>query len=617
MIIAKQEGELYEIRFNYDPEVVNLVKMVPGRRWVPESKMWTIPNDRLGHLINQLRGTPYEAELTIYSNDHINEPMELESTRDIEDVDLTGINLYIQKGLTLYKHQIEFMQYALHRERIGLQSGFILGDQQGLGKTIETINYALYLHEHCGAKHCLILCCINSSKYNWETEVNKHTNGKYKGYILGTRRKRNGEPNKATGSKEKLEDLTTGMMFGGKVKPNLLLKKKDLELPYFIIMNIEGLRHKVKRTYPIADRIIEMIENGEINMIAIDEVHRNTSPSSQTGNQLLKIKRKTGSAVRWLPITGTPMINHPTDVFLPLGLVDGHTMTSFYKWKQEFCIYGGYGGREIVGYKNLPRLKAMLQANMLRRLKSEVLDLPPKLFYTEYVENTKYQKRLYDGIEDYMRENSEEMLAGPNPLVAFLRLRQVNGSPELVDSELQVDNTYLSKNAKMTRALEMIDDITENGEKVIMFSNWVEPLRTFYRFVSRKHKTCVFTGTMSEQARQANKQRFIEDPEYTVMIATIGAMGTTHSFPGCKHMIFYDTPWTYVDREQAEDRIHGLSRGIAGESAIYYTLISIDTVDERVWNIMYGKKITSDYIVDGHLDLKSNPSLYFKLLGGK
>ena len=151
--------------------------------------------------------------------------------------------------------------------------------------------------------------------------------------------------------------------------------KKGKKLPYFIIMNVEGIRHKSGRSYPIADAIIDLINKREISMIAIDEVHKNTSPSSMQGKQLLRIKKATGRKCMWIPLTGTPITSKPTDVFLPLKLVDGHNFSSFYTWCQKFCVYGGFGGHEIVAYKNIPYLKELLEKNMIRRLKSEVLDL--------------------------------------------------------------------------------------------------------------------------------------------------------------------------------------------------------------------------------------------------
>lgn len=603
MISIVQQGEVYEIRFRYDPFLVSTVKLIPGRQWNPDGKFWTIPRDKLGFLLNQLKGTKYEDLTVIKSEEHINENRELESTTVIPDVDVSDWKFLIKKGCKPFKHQIEFMQYAVDRYQRGYRSGFILGDEMGAGKTVETMNLALYEKRRLKYKHCLIICCINTSKYNWSAEIHDNTRGRLEGYILGTRLKKDGSRRKHIGGKEKLADLETGKMYGD---------TNGKDLPYFLITNIESIRMKSGRTYPIADRIIEMCNSGELSMIAIDEIHKNASPTSIQGKQLLRIKKYTGRSVEWIPITGTPIVNKPTDVYLPLKLIDGHNYSSYYSWCREFCIYGGYGNHEIIGYKNIPMLKAMLQSNMIRRLKKDILDLPPKLYYDEYVENTPYQDKLEEKFIQEAFDHADEIASSMNPMVKFLRLRQVNGSPELVDPDLKVDSDYINKNAKLKRLLEILEDIHDRHEKVVIFSNWVDPLRTLYKFIKLKYKVCCYTGTMPEDERQKHKRVFIENPEYTVMIGTIGALGTTHTLTVAKNVIFYDEPWTYTDKIQAEDRTH---RPGTTSPVNIYTLLSKDTIDDRVHDIVYGKGAVSGYIVDNQLDFRNNPDLVYKLLG--
>ena len=87
MITAVQNQDIYIIRFQYDPEIVGLIKNVPGRLYVPDHKYWTIPVDRLGFLIAQLQGTRFRHQLQIYSAENINENATLDATEQIPDVD--------------------------------------------------------------------------------------------------------------------------------------------------------------------------------------------------------------------------------------------------------------------------------------------------------------------------------------------------------------------------------------------------------------------------------------------------------------------------------------------------------------------------------------------------
>lgn len=600
MVSIQQNGEVYEIRFKYDLALIDIIRNVPGRRWVPNSKIWTIPKDMLGFLLNEARGTPYESVFQIQSDEHLNENATIDATEVIPYVDISQIKFHVKEGFKPYDHQLDFMKYALDRDKKGYRSGFILGDDPGLGKTLEVANLAIYRHNDTNRqyKHCLIVCCINTSKYNWYEDIVEHTNGEYEPYMLGSRMKRNGKSD-IRGSKEKFEDLVTGHMYGDKACP---------ELPYFLIINIEAIRYKVGKKYPITEQIVRMVNDGQLQMIAIDEIHKNASPKSTQGKQLLEIKKATGTRVEWIPMTGTPITKSPLDAFTPLKLVDGHGYSSFYMWSNQFCVFGGYGGHDVLGYKNIPRLKNLLQSNMLRRRKDDVLNLPPKIHITEYVENTLFQQKLYHKVTDELCKERGIITASMNPMSRFLRLRQVNGSPELVDLKVKAeDKDYLSKNAKLVRLMELLEQTAGRGEKTIIFSNWVEPLRTIYKYVSKKYKTCCFTGTMDDAAKQMHKRVFINNPEYTVLLGTIGAMGTSHTFTVAKNVIFYDEPWNPSDKEQAEDRAHRIG---TDHSLNIYTIITRNTVDDKVHDILYRKKGISSYIVDNKLDLKNHPELF-------
>lgn len=602
MISIRQNNDKYEVRFKYDDHLVFLIKQCPSKCWVPEGKFWEIDKDKLGFFLNLLKGTPYEHEVHILSNENIGKNEEL-PTAIIPNIEVDTKNLLVKNGCRLYNHQLDFMKFAIERERNNLMSGFIDGDDMGLGKTLESINLAHYNRLQYGFKRCLILCCINISKYNWQADIEDHSNGLYEGYILGSRRstrgKTKGKVKSEITSEDKLHDLETLTCWG-----------TDEELPYFIITNVESLRYKRGKHFLISEAITQLINDGELSMVVIDEAHKNLSPSSSQGKEILKIKRKTDSACMWIPTTGTPIVNSPLDCYVALRLIDATGVATFYQWSQEFCIYGGFGGKEVIGYKNMHRLKRMMQNNIIRRLKEDVLDLPPKIQFTEYVENTKYQQKLYEEVADGIISRRDDIVASLNPLSQFLRLRQVNGSPELLDEDLKLDDSYLKKNAKLTRLLELIDEIVERGEKVIVFSNWVEPLRTIYHFLKVRYGTCVYTGTMSEDARKHQCDIFQHNPKAKVMIGTIGAMGTSLTLTAANNVIFYDCPWTMADYNQACDRVHRIS---TTKAVSVYKLITKSTIDERADNILFRKKEIAGFIVD-NIDIHNNPELFDLLL---
>lgn len=461
--------------------------------------------------------------------------------------------------------------------------------------TLQATNLALR-HRNQGAKHCLVLCCINGAKYNWVNDIIEHTNGSEIPYLLGTRLTKQGKI-KLGGNAEKFADLKSMCMYGDKTQP----------LPYFIVMNIEPLRYKIKTVYPIQARLVEMMNNGEIDMVILDEVHKNISPTSSQGKLLLDLKKKLKTNVTFLPMTGTPIVNKPTDTFLPLRLIDAHNINSAYTWNQYYCVYGGFGNHQIIGYKHIPELKNLLQTCMLRRLKSDVLDLPPKNLLVEYVENSPIQAKLYDqvlsGVINNINGNNNNTYM--SAMTQFIKLRQVNGCPEVIDHSIVIDKSYLSINSKLARLIELVEDIISQNEKVIIFSNWIMALRPIYKILTEvyKYKVCMFTGEMTQELREKHKQVFQNNPDYKILLGTVGAAGTSHTFTAAQNVIFYDEPWTPADKEQCIDRAYRI--GTKGTVTVT-TLITKDTVDDAVHNILYKKKGISDFIVDNRLDLENS-----------
>ena len=215
MINIVQNGDVYEVSFRYDPELISMVKNVTGRKWNADSKFWTIPTMFLGMLLAQLQGTQYEQQVKIQSYENIGVNEHLDSTKEIPNIDISDVNFQVAPGLSPYHHQLDFMKFSIYRQMMGNMNGFILADEQGLAKTIEIANIAMYNREHYGFKHCLIIACVNSAKYNWREDIIKHTEGREVPYLLGSRLRRDKSSIRSEYTSEnKLIDLQTGKMFG-------------------------------------------------------------------------------------------------------------------------------------------------------------------------------------------------------------------------------------------------------------------------------------------------------------------------------------------------------------------------------------------------------------------
>lgn len=446
---------------------------------------------------------------------------------------------------------------------------------------MQVINIACIKKQQRNYKHCLIICGVNGLKWNWKAEVEKHSNEK--GYILGTRYDKKGKE-KIGSMNDRLEDLSN--LLNPKKSDNLF----NTEFPYFLITNIETLRNE-----DIIEKLKQLCDKNIINMIALDEGHKCKDPTSQQGKALLKLQAET-----MISMTGTPLMNNPLDLYIHLKWL-GYEKHAFYSFKKHYCVFGGFGGWQIVGYRNLDQLKEQFEDIMIRRLKKDVLDLPEKIYTTEYVEMSPKQAKIYKEIQSDLLDNIDKVSSALNPLAELIRLRQATGYTGILSSTIQ-------ESAKLDRLEELIEEIVSNGGKALIFSNWTAMTNpTFERL--KKYNPAIITGETKD--RVAEQDKFMNDSSCKIIIGTIGAMGTGLTLTAGSTVIFLDEPWNRATREQAEDRAHRIG---TKENVNIIFLITKNTIDERIHQIVEDKGEMADMLVDGKLNKQNKEKLVNFLL---
>lgn len=464
------------------------------------------------------------------------------------------------------------------------------------GKTKTMLDLSQIYKQQNNFKHVLIVACVNGLKYNWQNEVETHTNDT--GYILGTRRTKKGTY-RIGGNPDRLEDIES------------LDENETIAESYYLITNIETLRYsktierttrngKIKKetVFPIIEALQRQIDNGNISMIIVDEMHKVKDSNSQIGKALLSLNCDYKVA-----LTGTPVMNNPVDLYSILYFIGMEDHSSF-AFKKHYCIFGGYGNHQIVGYKNLPELQSSLDKCMLRRLKSDVLDLPDKIYINEFVEMSSDQESIYNEVLSNLIKDIDRIRLSPNPLTMLIRLRQATGNPSILSSKK-------IQNPKFDRMIELIDEVVQSGKKCIVFSNWTDVLVPAYELAkAHKFNPALYTGDNTD-VRESEKDRFKSDKSCKVMFGTIGAMGTGLTLTEATTAIFLDEPWNRALKDQCEDRIHRIG---TSESPNIITIMCKGTIDERINAIVYRKGKLSDIIVDKEEDIFKNPKLVDYLL---
>lgn len=540
------------VSVDYNSDIVNYIKQMGTRIYNPDNHTWEMPINNIIGLCNKFENEEIQIE-GIYEDLHKQE-FEIDIPKDFE---------FKTKP---FNHQIDGVRFGLNKKR------FLLGDDQGLGKTKQIIDFVGCLEKTATINKVLIICGVNSLKYNWQSEIGIHSNEK--GWVLGTRFRK-----------------TTGKAYEGSTKDKLA----DLEnLPdsRYLITNIETLRagaekiSKSKYHFPVAEKLAELCKKGIISVIAFDECHKSKDPTSLQSRAMSLL-----SAPYMAAMSGTPLMNNPLDLYFPLSWL-GYEKHSFYQFKQHYCTLGGWGGSQVVGYKNLEEIRAMMDNIMLRRLKTEVLDLPEKIRKVEYVDMTAKQAQIYKEVYMGVMNELQKIKFSNNPLSMMIRLRQATGWTGILSRTVQ-------ESAKMDRMVELIEEISASGQKAIVFSNW-ESMTEIAREKLKAYNPAYITGNTKADDRMDEVTRFQNDKNCKVIIGTIGAMGTGLTLTAAQNVIFLDSPWNMALKAQAEDRAHRI--GTKGTVNII-TLVCKNTIDERIEELVGKKGQIADALVDGKVSI--------------
>lgn len=533
------------VTFPYDSKIVCIMRGFEKKFWHPKTKMWELPFNCLQSLKQQLAFAKVDFDV----HDQLTIVGYTDNSEKCKDCGIKH-NYKTQPR----QHQIEGFNYGMNSEK------WLLADDQGLGKTFQTLNIALAKRQQKWFKHCLIVVGVNNLKLNWVHEIKNHT--WEQPYILGQRVIQRG-PNKGKltfkDTKEKMEDLVNGID------------------NFFIITNVESLRN-----IELANQLQRMCRSGEIGMVIADEIHKCKNPNSQQGKGFQKLLSKERIA-----ISGTPLMNSIEDLYIIfkwLGL-ENHTFTQY---KNHYCIFGGFGDHQIIGYKNKNEIIEKLNGCMLRRKKEDVLDLPPKNDIPIYVEMSKEEWKLYDEVRTALREQIDKIKLSPNPLAQLTRLRQVTGFSGLL-------STTATQTSKLDMMLQIIEDCVKNDEKVVVFSEFSQIIdEAFNR--CKKYNPGKITGDIKLAERDIAVQKFQNDENCKVLLGTRQAMGTGITLTAGNNVIFLDEPWNDANKRQGSDRCHRIG---TTKTVNIYTLLCEDTIDEVVNEIVMKKGELASYFIDG------------------
>lgn len=458
-------------------------------------------------------------------------------------------------------HHLKINPYPYQEEGImqGLKwKRFFLGDEPGLGKTLQSIGVV----DTAGAYPCLVVC-PSSLKINWQREFEKFTDKK--ALVLDN------------------SNRTTW--------PYLL----QMGMFHIAIVNYESLKNffvwdiqNGSKSFRLKD-VVFCPQIRMFHSVILDESHR----VKDTSTQQAKFAKGICAGKEYIILlSGTPVVNRPGDLVSQLSIMD---RLKEFGGKDKFLFDFEQSGKG----SNLETLSSELYRRcMIRREKAKVLtQLPDKTRTDLYVDisNEDEYRIAREDLEQYLRDyrNCSDLeirrKMRMKALVQFMALRSI------------------ASHGKVRQAVDFIRIFLENDKKLIVFCSLHDIVDDLKKVFS--HAVTV-TGRDSPVMKQAAVDAFQRDSGVKLIICSIKAAGVGLTLTASSNVAFVEFPWTYADCCQCEDRAHRIGQK---DNVTCYYLIGRGTIDSCLYNIIHKKKSIANEIMAAEDEIPTD-KLYFNEL---
>lgn len=451
----------------------------------------------------------------------------------------------LRAEVEFYAHQAEGVRFIA---RIG---NVLLADEMGLGKTLQALAVGAIDFERGIAKHILVVT-LATLKGNWEEEIARHTH------------------------------FTCHVLSGSPKQRQRQLEAFDADI---LIVNYEQVISEWERLNAMG-----------FEVVIYDEAHAIKNRSSKRTKACFKL-----NGLRQILVTGSPLLNHVDDLWALLHRLDPEEWPSYWRFRNRYCVFGGYLGKQIVGVKHEGELHRKLGRVMLRRLKVDTLDLPEKQWVKYWVDLHSEQRKLYDEARTEQQltlPNSPDPMQIENALTRFLRLKEICGSAGCVDG-------YKDISAKLDRVVEIVTEIVEGGDPVVVFTQF----RAILRFLAERLEptdidayqlhggvqTHLRVPTITTWASAAEAGH----PAALLCMFQVGGVGL--NLTAASKIVLVDKLFVPKLNDQAIDRVHRIGVDLTKPVQIIEVLCR-KTIEQRIEQILERKQRVFGAVVEGDED---------------
>jgi SNF2 family DNA or RNA helicase len=463
------------------------------------------------------------------------------------------IDFSLLKPLALRQYQEQGVLWMLKHN-----IHFLLGDEMGLGKSVQIATYLFYKQTFP-----VLIICQASLKLNWEREITIWT--KKKCLVL-----EGINPYPIEGLLNEFPVVI--------INYDILGRKDKLEVEYEEKRIQEakklGLPYRKKIIHPKG--WIDVLKQIQFKDIICDECQFISGIETARTQSVIDVCKEVKSARR-IFLSGTPYTSATKQFFTTLHLIDHKTFTNRWRFLMTYCNpVKTHFGWSFEGLSNGERLHNLVSRIMLRRLKKEHLkELPEKI---KSIVPMKVNKNRY---KDYqITEN--RMLKGK-----IVNEKQTYQELKRIAYYIKIDS-----------CIQWIKDYLEVNDKLVVF---VYHRESFKKIMEEFKNICVgINGDTPSNKRQAIVDKFQKNKKIKLFNGQIRAAGNGITLTAASAVAFVEFGDTATEHEQAEDRIHRI--GQEADKIIAYYLIAQGTVDEDIIeNIKIGYS-NQKQVLDGEVN---------------
>jgi SNF2 family DNA or RNA helicase len=452
----------------------------------------------------------------------------------------------------LRPYQLQGVSWLLFLRKFGL--GGVLADDMGLGKTIQFMAYLVYVKQmKLQVDGPSLLICPTSVIGNWEKELERFAPSIRVVLHYGSKR------NKGAA----LQDSVSGA---------------DL----------------VITSYSLAQLDEEDLAQIRWDALCLDEAQN-----------IKNVYTKQSSAIRRLPanhriaLTGTPMENRLTELWSIYDFINPGYLGNLHDFQRDVVapIEKSRDEQLIAG------LQRWVKPFMLRRVKKDPsiqLSLPDKYESKTYMSLTAEQGAMYENIVSDLLENLDKL--GPMQrrgliLATLTRLKQLCDHPALLQGEEDAGMWEVERSNKVERLLEMCEEIAAEGERCLIFTQYVEMGRQLQRLLESRLNLPAFYlhGGVPKAKRDAMIERF-QNPEESccAFVLSLKAGGTGLNLTAANHVFHFDRWWNPAVENQATDRAFRIGQV---RNVQVHKFITLGTLEEKIDEMIDRKQSLNDQVV--------------------